>query len=265
MIVIKTDFNQAVRAIDLLDKQHRYAAAVALTRTAEVAQREVVATMARNFDRPTAYTLKATRLIPATRDRLIAQVWLKDRQSKVVSKASHFLYPQTFGGRRERKAYETALLRAGVLRSNELTVPAQGLPLDAFGNVPVGVIKRILSQLKAAEISAGSTQNKSGSARSKRTVAKAGTYFASPGQSRGNALPRGIYQRVKTGAGWATRLVLAIVVGKPNYRSRIPFFEIGRRASAEFFKLNYELELERALATAKHNSHVDAWRAARAL
>ncbi|MEG1678672.1 MAG: hypothetical protein RR326_01145 [Stenotrophomonas sp.] len=251
MIVIRTDMTRALEALKGAEKQSKFAAAVALTRTAKIAQANVVQAMRANFDRPLAYTLNSTRMIPARRDKLAASVWLKDRQSKVVSKASHYLYPETFGGRRERKAYETALLRVGVLRSNEFTVPADGYPLDAYGNIPVGVIRQILSQLKAAEISKGSTQNKTASARSRRAVLKAGTYFVSMGKTTGNPLPRGIYQRIKTGFGWATRMVMKIVVGKPRYQPRLPFFKIGQDAMAQHFEREYDTALKQALVTAR--------------
>lgn len=234
-IKVKTDFNPARALINgFSDRRLRTTIAIALTKTAKIAQKEVVAAIGSQFDRPTKYALGATRLIPATKDTLFASVWLKDRQSKVVSKASHFLYSQTFGGRRERKAYETALLRAGVLRSNEFTVPAEGYPLNAHGNVPIGVIRQILSQLKAAEISSGYTANKTDSKRSKAAVKRAGTYFVPPPDS---GLPRGIWQHR---IGSRRRMVLKIVVGQPRYRQRLRMFEIGQRVVDREFNREFE-------------------------
>lgn len=234
-IKVQTNFNPARALINgFSDRRLRTTIAIALTKTAKIAQKEVIDAIRSEFQAPTPYALGATRLIPATKDTLFASVWLKDRQSKVVSKASHFLYPQTFGGRRERKAYETALLRAGLLRSNEFTVPAEGYPLNAYGNIPIGVIRQILSQLKAAEISSGYTANKSGSERSRKAVKRAGSYFV---PLPGSSLPRGIYQRTGNGT---PRMVMKIVVGKPRYKARLRMFDIGERVVAREFEREFD-------------------------
>lgn len=246
MITVKVNADfQPVRALLAGFSQRRLntTVAIALTKTAQIAQKEVIKSIGTVFDRPTRWALGSTRLIPATPERLASQVWLKDRQSKVVSKASSFLFPEVFGGKRERKAYETALLRAGVLRSNEFTVPAESFPTDAYGNISVGVIRQILSQLKAAEISAGYTANKSTSTRSKRAVRRSGFFFVPrPGVAGG--LPRGIYQR----SGQTTRMVLKIVTGKPAYRPRLPLFAIGEQVAASEFQRQFDLAFEASLA-----------------
>lgn len=234
-----------------LPRQVAFANALALTRTAQIAEKAIKQEMHKRFDRPTRWTLGSTRVIPATKQRQIAQVWLKDRRGQPQGKDSNTLYTQVFGGRRGRKAYETALLKAGALCSNEFTVPAQGLPLDPHGNVPIGMIKQILSQLKAAEPYSGSTQNKTDSKRSKRTVRKAGTFFVSHGKSTGNPLPRGIYQRRRLGSGWATRLVLAIVVGRPRYQIRLPLNDIGQQVADQVYDREFETAMEQAIATAR--------------
>lgn len=250
MIVVKTDIGNAIKEFDLISARNRMCAARALTAVAKIAQGAVRQRMLSEFDRPIPFTLNSLRVVPATPANLWASVFFKDRKGRPLDSESHYLWPETFGGRRARKGYEGMLLRAGVLRSNEFTVPADGFPLDHSGNIPVGVIKQILSQLKAAERFAGSKQNKTNSKRSKRAVAKAGTFFVSRGHSTGAGLPRGIYQRVKTGFGWATRAVMMIVVGKPRYKPRIPFYTIGKWAMDTQFRANYELELARPKPTA---------------
>jgi hypothetical protein len=241
-IKAKVDLKAARAALEgFSDRRFKTTVAIALTKTAQLAQKDVIASMKEVFNQPTRWTLNSTRLIPATKDRLFSQVWLKDRQNKVVSKPTSFLYPQVFAGRRDRKAYETALLKAGILRSNEFTVPAEGFPLDAFGNVPVGVIRQILSQLKAAELTAGYTANKTNSARSRRAVAKAGAFFV---PRVGSTLPRGIYQRM----GKTTRMVMKIVVGKPGYKRRLNLFTIGQRAMDKYFERQFDVAFNRSLA-----------------
>lgn len=218
------------------ERRQRATIATALTRTAKIAQGEIASEIRRVFDRPTQWALNATYLRIASADKLHAMVWLKDRHGAAQSQDTHYLYPQVFGVQRGRKAYETRLLRAGVLRSNEFTVPAKGMTLDGHGNLPVGVIRSMLSQLGAAS-GPGYSSSKTKSKRSQRTVAKAGVYFV---PRPGGGLPRGIYHRRRMGAGWATRMVLKIVVGKPRYRSRLKMFEIGRRVHEQHFRREYD-------------------------
>jgi hypothetical protein len=232
-IRVKADFTGVRAFLANADKRVKDSTAIALTKTAQDAQAMVKVEMQRVFHEPTRYTLNATRLIPATRQRLISQVWLKDRRGQPQGKDTNFLFPEVFGGTRGRKAFETRLLRAGWLRSNEFVVPAKDYPLDANGNMPAGIIRSILSQAKAAG-GLGYSSNATSSARSKRTVAKRGTYFVSRGESTGSPLPRGIYQRLRLGSGWATRMVFKIVVGKPRYRPRLRLIDINEKAARNF-------------------------------
>jgi hypothetical protein len=229
------------------DKQIRYATAVALTRTAKQAQSEVRTTMTRVFDRPTPYALNATRVKPATKATLQAEVLLKDKHGDPQSKDVNFLYPEVFGTPRGRKAFETRLMRVGWLRSNEFVVPATDLPLDPFGNVPTGMLRSILSQAGAAG-GPGYSSNKSSSLRSKRTVAKRGTFFVPDPKS---SLPRGIYQRRASGFGTLTRMIFKIVVGKPRYRPRLRLTEIVNRVVRRDFQREFARAYREAEATAR--------------
>jgi len=245
-ISVKADFKPFKALLDgFSERRHSTTIAIALTKTAQIAQKEVISEIRTAFDRPTRWALNSTRLVSATKDKLVAHVWLKDRKGEAASNPAAYMYPQVLGGRRDRKAYETALLRAGVLRSNEFTVPAGDFALDAYGNVPVGVIRQILSQLKAAETSAGYTANKTASVRSRRAVSKAGTYFV---PRPGSGLPRGIYKRKRVGAQWQTRMVLKIVVGKPHYQQRLRLFAIAQRVADRELQRQYDLAYERSLA-----------------
>jgi hypothetical protein len=249
-VKVEANFGRLQALLTNAEKQVRFATAVALTKTAKIAEGDVTQAMQQVFDRPTRWALRATRVIPATKQRLIAQLWLKDRRGLPQGKDSNFLVPQVFGGPRGRKAYETRLMQVGWLRSNEFTVPSRDLPLDSNGNVPVGVIRSILSQAKAAG-GLGFNSNASNSQRSRRTVQRAGTYFVSRGQSTGNPLPRGIYQRVRMGSGWGTRLVLLIVQGKPMFKQRLRLGQIADRAVDRHFQQQFDQAYANALRTAR--------------
>lgn len=226
----------------------RSATATAMTRTVQSAQAKIRGDIGRVFDRPTRWALNATRIEPARKDKLDASVWLKNRDS-LPGGPSSYLWPQVLGGRRERKGYEGALLAAGVLRPNEFTVPAEGAPLDSYGNIAASFIRQMLSQLKAAEQRPGYIGNvrrgAAQSAQSKRRQLKAGTFFVSRGKSTGNPLPRGIYQRKLTGFGWASRMVFVIVTGKPQYRARLPFFSTVNQVRRDELQKHFDAEMAR--------------------
>ena len=226
----------------------RSATATALTRSAQSAQAKIKADIARVFDRPTPWALNSTRIEPAKKDKLNAAVWLKNRDSLPGGPRS-YLWPEVLGGGRERKGYEGKLLAVGVLRPNEFTVPTRDAPRDGYGNVPASFIRQMLSQLQAAETQPGYQANvrrgAAQSAASKRRQLKAGTFFVSRGKTTGNPLPRGIYRRKLTGFGWATQMVFAIVVGKPKYRPRLPFFRTVNETIGAELQQHFDREIAR--------------------
>ena len=61
--------------------------------------------------------------------------------------AWRYLGPQVAGGTRLTKSGELQLIEAGIMRSNEVIVPGQGIKRDAYGNVPGSIMNRILSDL----------------------------------------------------------------------------------------------------------------------
>ena len=63
--------------------------------------------------------------------------------------AWRYLGPQVAGGTRLTKSGERQLIEAGIMRSNEVIVPGQGIKRDAYGNVPGSIMNRILSDLGA--------------------------------------------------------------------------------------------------------------------
>ena len=245
---VSVDISKLDPLMRRFESRVKSATATAMTRVMQSAQARIKADIGRVFDRPTPWAMNSTRIEPAKKDKLDAAVWLKNRNS-LPGGPSSYLWPEVLGGQRERKGYEGALLSAGVLRPNEFTVPTNDAPRDGYGNVPAAFIRQMLSQLQAAEQRPGYTANvKRGaaqSAASKLKQLKAGTFFVSRGQSTGNPLPRGIYQRKLTGFGWASRMVFAIVVGKPQYRARLPFFSTVERIRREELQKHFDAEIAR--------------------
>ncbi len=246
-INVSSNFPEYAQRVSNLGKQTLFATAVALTRTAKDVKPALQAEMSRAFDRPTRYTLDSMFLKGATKASLEARVWLKDSWGKGTP-AERYLGPQVFGGGRAQKGMERALQAARLMPANYFAVPAAGAQLDANGNVKRSQIVQILSQLRLQR-GAGYESRASGSARSQRTVARQGvTYFAIPTAARG--LHAGVYLKRKFALGSAVRPVF-LFVARAQYQPLLKFFEVGEKVARERFPGHFEVEMAKAIRTAR--------------
>ena len=78
MIKIQFDASAINRVFDNMEKQVRFAAAVALTKTAQDAQEEVIRELPERFTIRTNWLARGVRIIPATPGRLVSTVLDKD-------------------------------------------------------------------------------------------------------------------------------------------------------------------------------------------
>jgi len=247
-ISIEHNFPNIAANIREFGRQGEYAAAVALTRTAQDVQPAIKKEMTRAFDRPTNYTLNSTFLKRATRDNLEARVWLKDNPSGKGTPADRYLAPQIFGGERRQKGMERLLQAARLMPAGWVAVPAVGAQLDANGNVKRSQIVQILSQLKLQR-GAGYESRASGSTRSNRTIARQGVvYFALAAARRG--LQPGIYARKKESRGTTVKPVF-IFARRATYQPIFKFFEVGEATARARFPGHFNAELTKALTTAR--------------
>lgn len=253
-ISITHNFPEIQRKLDQVGKQASYAAAVALTRTAQDTRADLRQEMRRVFDRPTAYTLNSLYLKPARRDDLKAIVWLKHSAGRV---GEHYLLPQIRGGDRELKRFEQILVRAGYMSGNERAVPGGAARIDRHGNMSAGQIVQILSQLRAFKTVGGTSPNATNSARS-RKKREQGRYFVSLGQGvvsrgfgswqrggRSQHLPRGVWMATDSGVK-----PILMFVPHAKYRARYEFFKVADRFIKPRFAFHFDAELRKALRTA---------------
>ena len=181
------------------------------------------------FDRPVPLTQRAPLYRRATNDSLTAWVFIRDEASRGTP-PSKYLMPQVMGGVRGAKRFELALRAIGVMQADEFAIPAIGFKRDGYGNVPASTIMRILSQLKAAEMSAGFMANETARSRARNNKAGKARYFV-PNDGAGRRergigrLPRGIYER----SGNTIRAVF-LFVRQPSYRKR---YDFGQAAEAK--------------------------------
>lgn len=221
---------------DLERNQLPFATALALTETAKKVKERLEGEMRTVFDRPTPYTLNSLRLFPATKQKLVARVWMKNEADKAAP-ATKWLTPQVYGGGRDDKRSEKLLRAKGVLPEGKYIVPGRDAKLDGFGNIGRGQLQKIIAGL-------GAQQDKySNSTDSRRSIGNLKRFFV---MRRGRDAI-GIGERTGRGRD-KVKLVLAFV-GRPGYRKEFDFFTIANQEAEDELPIQFELALARALAT----------------
>ncbi|WP_325065248.1 hypothetical protein [Pseudomonas xionganensis] len=253
-----TGLRERLQTLDRLEREQLpFAAALALTRTAQEIQKGLRSEIETVFDRPTRATLNSLYLQPATKEKMEARVWIKDGRStnaagNLVGKegqwgkgraASTWLNPQVYGGGRGDKGFEKMLRRKGALGPGQYVVPGEKLGLDQYGNIGRGNLNKILSgaQLFTQE---GYNANATDSVRSRRKGNR--RYFLIRKGSR----PIGVAERLGRGQGSRNniRIVLAFV-RRPTYSQRLDFFGVAEKIAKDQLPVQFELALARALGT----------------
>lgn len=221
---------------DIEQRQIPFATVLALTETAKLVKARLEDEMRSVFDRPTPYTMNSLRLIPATKQRMEARVWIKD-EADGAQPATKWLTPEVYGGDRNTKRSEALLRARGILPEGKFIVPGKGAPFDSYGNIGRGQLQKILSGLGAQ---GDRLQN---STNSRRSVGNTTRYFVM--RKGRNAI--GIAERTGTKRS-DVQMVLAFV-GKPAYARALDFFGIGERVADEQLSIQFEKAFDRALAT----------------
>lgn len=228
----------------------------------------------RQFDRPTPYTMRAFYVTKATKQNPGAVVYVKDEATKGGTPPAKYLLPQAEGGRRRDKASERQMERAGILPRGQQAVPGKGLQLDPFGNVPRGLVPRILSQLQA-QFDPTSNESETSRARRRKRAAKQGTRggeFFAIGRIRADEktvlkaiaeerkdlnfsrkkshLRPGIYERIQTGFGSSVKSIF-IFTRPAQYKKRYDVYAYAEREFRNDWPFYFERELAKAVQTSK--------------
>lgn len=127
--VITTGINDVRRAIKNAAKQRRFAAAVALTRTARQAAEDQKRQAVKELDRPTPFTLRGFRYKKATKKTLQSSVYIAPIQAEYLRWAVD-------GGRRPKRAKSGEALPVNI-------------SINRFGNIPgrsKGNIKKLIQR-----------------------------------------------------------------------------------------------------------------------
>ena len=231
-------------------RQLEKATKLALARTGDAIREAEKEEIARVFDRPTRWTLGAMQVKTST-DKLTVTVGIVDPDG-FYKRAAKYLDTQVTGGARRQKAFESALIRNGIMPSGWLAVPGEGVTLDAYGNMSAGQIKQILSWFDAAERGAGSTQNMGFAGRDKRrkgSKKKVGLEYVlvPPGRQRNLKQP-GIYKRnIYMGKGGKHISPILIFIKKANYKKRFDFERVARATYDQVAQAEFAAAIQREL------------------
>lgn len=232
-------FRQLAKDVRALGRQAKFAQVVALTRTGLDVRAAEYEEMRSVFDRPTRFTLNSIFVRPATMSKPEAIVNVKDETGGVTP--AQYLSAEIDGGQRAIKRFEKRLQLDGAMPRGWFAVPGQFARLDEFGNISRGQITQILSQLTRTKVSGYAADI---TVRSRQgAIKRAGGEFIALPNGRGKLRP-GIYQVRATAFGRTSPKPIVIYVPKAQYRRRLDFFGVARRAAHTF----YESHLDQALA-----------------
>ncbi len=240
---VKTDIAKGLAQYAALDsRQFPFIVSLAINRTMRRIKADERQVMGSVFDRPTPFTLNSLQTVAARKDNLEAVIKLRDFAGKGTP-ASKYLAAQIGGGSRPHKPHEKALAAAGILPPGLYAVPAQGAPLNAYGNLNGAYVSRILSYLKANR---DGTQNRTKGSMVRNSRQK---QFFAISQPDKRGLPLGIYERRSGGI----RMVIAFVKA-PTYAKRLPFIDVAQRDARLYLAEELRIAAEQAMATSRDAS-----------
>ncbi len=206
----------------------------------------------RVFDNPTPMTTNAAMYRKATKQKLYAEIFIRDEAAKGTPPAKYLL-PQVEGGTRRPKGMERLLMSKQIMPQGTFAIPGDGADLDAYGNVKSGQVRQIISQMRAG-LEAGYTSNETDERKVKRLNRQkkrggGGSYFAVQKQ-RGKLQP-GIYERITSAFGSAVRSIF-IFTKSVRYEPRYDIFALAQREWDRLMPFHFNRELSKAVETSKY-------------
>ncbi len=222
-MIVKVSFDSKAVLAQLsgLQKQVAYAASKALNATGKKVADAMPAEIEKAIDKPTPFTKKGVRVLKyANKGNLEAVVGFAPAQAR-------YMQWQIEGGTRQPGP-------AG------LKIPA-AINLDAFGNIPKGVIGKLIAAARKEKNLAKAT------ARRVKVSNKVELFYGDPTDQKGKPWPRGIY---KIANGQLIPLVL-FPVKAARYRPRFDYPRIAAAIVEKEWPRQFEIALAQALRTAR--------------
>lgn len=242
MIDVSDNIKDVTRALDASAKrQVPFAAALALTRTAQAVQSSLNDTMRSVFDNPTPWIANnATYVAPAKKDSLVAEAGVKDKgkRSQALYVKEHFS-----SGSRGLKPFEVVMQSRGILPQGMRAIPGEGMKLDRYGNPSRAALKEIIEQASR------SIRVWSGKGKRQALIG----YFvvmSSDQHPRTAHLPPGIYRRIQKGKDNSVIPVFVFTDGA-QYSKVIDLQQIANKTVRAIFEREFAAALKRAMETAR--------------
>lgn len=105
--------------------------------------------MTTDFNAPTPFFLRSPFVNRATLQKPAARVTLREGGQKSGDPET-VMRPHSDGGPRPVKRFERTLQHAGLMPTGFYAVPGEGVPLNQYGNIPLGYIVRLINALQAS-------------------------------------------------------------------------------------------------------------------
>lgn len=209
-------------------RQVRYAAAVALTRTARKVAAAMPALLERDLDRPTPFTKRGLFVLAAKKDSLAATVGFKDRQ------ASYLKY-QIAGGTRQPTA-------------RGIKLPGN-IELNSFGNIPKGMIDKLKAAAQNGTLSSAISK-RIGAGNRRKGAAPIKLFYGKPTGRGWEKAPIGIWRRIPGNPG---KLVPVVVFEDTpaKYRPRFNFRKEAEAVVAREWDRQFAIAFAEAMRTAR--------------
>ncbi len=232
MINIRVQINGLDGLDARLARQARFAAAVALTRTAQDVRAAIPAALDQVFDRPTTFTKQGTYLRAARRDNLVAEVGFRDIQAK-------YLRLQAEGG---------------IYMPREAGIKLPGnIQLNAFGNIPRGTIAKLKAAADNGQLSAALARRLNVQGNRRKGAKPLQLFFGVPRGAGWEDAPLGIWRRVPGAPGQPGKLIPIVVFEDTpaKFRKRLDLGAIARPIVAKRLQGNFNRALAQALSTVR--------------
>ncbi len=228
-VSVRVDTRDFVQGLDDVGrKQIPFALALALTRTAQEAQKQQEFALRQDLDRPVPYTLRSLFVSPAKAKDAVptAIIGFKDSRGANLA-AARYLIANVEGGTKNDKRSEAALRKRGILPSGYQVVPGRGAKLDRYGNQTRREVNRVLKAIGPDGKGKGTN------------------FFTLPPRF---GRPGGVFERISNNK--KLRPVM-IFVRNPRYSVRYPFFDINEKVFRSRLQRNFGRSLQQALNTAR--------------
>ncbi len=232
-IKIDSNFSQVQRRLGALGKQARFAAAVALTRTAKDVQQAMPAELERSLDNPTDFTKRGTYTRPARRDTLVSEVGFRDIQAR----------------------YMRLQIEGGTYTPKEAGIRLPGnVQLNAFGNIPRGLVNKLKAAAKDGKLEAAVAKRLNVETNRRKGAAPIQLFYGQPAGRGWEKAPVGIWRRIPPATpGGKGKLVPVVVFERKSaqYEARFDLPKLAMSVAEQKFAEHFRTELEKALRTAR--------------